>query len=748
MRGCKRSCWRLSGSMIVADALHCAPERARPLAQLVHEKTEGNPFFAIQFFTALADEGLLSFDPVTSAWQWDIDRIRARSYTDNVVELMAGKLKRLSPTTQEALKHLACLGNVAEVATLTLVEGKREEEIVAAFSEAVHAGLVFRSESAYKFLHDRIQEAAYSLIPERQRAEVHLALGRMLRAGTTADEVVEHLFDVANQFNRGATQLVDLYEKAEVATISLRAGRKAKASTAYASARAYFSAGMGFLDERDWSSQYELTFILWLERAECEFLTGDFERTEQLIVELLQRGASKVDQAAVYTLKVQLHIVKGEYPQAVDSALACLGLFGIDLPARPTWQQVQVEYESVWQILDGRPIESLIDLPLMNDPEMQAVMKLFSVLTAPAYFTDFNLWCIQLCSMVKIGVQYGTSGASAHAFAYWGVALGSVFHRYHDAHRFAKLAYDLVDKHGFVAYQAKIGYAMGTVAFWTQPVAAAIDCMRATFRTAIETGDLTFACYGLFQSVTGLLLRNDPLDRVWRELETALDFARQAKYRDAADIIESQQRFIATMQGRTASFSTFSDAQFDEATFEAQLTGDRMTVMIAWYWILKLKARFLSGDYTEALAAADKVRPLLSAAAAQIQLLDYFYYSALTVTACYETASADQQHAWRDLLTEYLEQLREWGESYPPTFADKHALIVAESPAWRAAPSTRCTCTSRPFAKLARTASSRTKRWPMRWPRGSTWRTVSRRPPTRIYVTRGTATTAGARSAR
>ena len=182
----------------------------------------------------------------------------------------------------------------------------------------------------------------------------------------------------------------------------------------------------------------------------------------------------------------------------------------------------------------------------------------------------------------------------------------------------------------------------------------------------------------MYLSVTDLLLRNDPLDAVWRESEMALDFVRKARFRDVADIIRSQQRFIATMQGRTATFSTFSDAQFDEATFEAQLTADRMAQMVCYYWILKLKARFLSGDYAEALAAADKAKPLLWAAAAQIQLLDYFYYTALTVAALYEKASADEQTGWRELLTAHREQLREWAETYPPTFADKHALVSAE----------------------------------------------------------------------
>jgi predicted ATPase len=664
-------------SGFVADAMHCKAERVRPLAELLYERTGGNPLFATQFFIALADEGLLWFDPVTRAWQWDIDRIRAKSYTDNVVDFMAGKMTRFSAATQEALKQLACLGNVPEVATLALIHGETEEAMHTALREAVRAGLIFQHESTYKFLHDRIQQAAYSLIPEERRAEVHLRIGRALLAGMTADQLTEHLFDVANQLNRGASLLIDGDEKAQVATIDLRAGQKAKASAAYASACAYFSTGMALLDERDWSNQYDLMFSLWLDRTECELLKGNFEKAEQLIGELLSRAASKIDQAAAYRVKVLLHTVKSENPQAVESALTCLRVFGIDLPAHPTLEQVRAEYETLWQTLNGRPLESLIELPIMTDPELLAAMKVLSVLASPAYFTDFHLFCLFASRMVRISMQHGMSGAPAHGCSVIGFILGPVFHRYGEGYRFVKLACDLVEKHGFIAYQAKVYYATGTVAFWTQPIGRAIDFMRATFRTAIETGDLTFACYGVFQSVTGFLLRDDPLDAVWRESEMALDFAREVKYGDAVDIIRSQQRFIATMQSRTANTSTFSDAQFDEA-FESQLTGDRMILMVCWYWILKLKARFLLGEYAEALAAADKVKPLLPAAAAQIQLLDYFYYAALTVAALYENASADEQQGGRELLKAHHEQLSEWAENYPPTFGDKHALVSAE----------------------------------------------------------------------
>src|SRR3984893_3766007 len=343
---------------LIADALRCKPERARPLAELVQEKTGGNPFFAIQFFIALADEGLLAFDQVAAAWQWNIDRIRAKSYTDNVVDLMAEKLKRLSSTTQEPLKQLACLGNIAPIATLALVHRTTEEAIHAALWEAVRADLVVHQDSAYKFLHDRIQQATYSLIPDEQRADVHLRIGRVLLASMTADELAEHLFDVANHFNRGATLLVDRDEKAQVAAIELRAGRKAKASTAYASACVYLVAGMALLDESDWDSHYDLTFSLWLERAECEYLTGQLASAEARLSLLSTRARTIVDSAAVTCVRLNLYTTLDHSDSAVEVGLDYLRRVDDGRwPLHATAEDVRQAYDRLLQRLGSDSIE-------------------------------------------------------------------------------------------------------------------------------------------------------------------------------------------------------------------------------------------------------------------------------------------------------------------------------------------------------------------------------------------------------
>jgi PAS domain S-box-containing protein len=667
---------------LIADALRCEPPRAAPLAQLVHEKTGGNPFFAVQFISSLAEEGLLRFEPDAAGWSWDLERIRAKGYTDNVVDLMVGKLTRLRPETQKAMQQLACIGNTAAITTLSIALGTSEEQVHADLSEAVRLELVERLKGSYRFVHDRVQEAAYSLIPKGARAPVHLHIGRLLATQTPPEEREETIFEIVSHLNRGADLITEQEERERVAELNLIAGKRAKASTAYVSACAYLGTGMTLLGSEGWTSRYELALDLWLERAECEYLSGNFDAAEPLISELLARAASKIDKAAAYRLEIDLRVMKSESPKAVESALECLRLFGIEMSTHPAREQVEVEYEKVWSSLGRRSIESLIDLPLMTDPEMKAAMQVLSVLFAPALTTDINLAYLHVCHMVNVTLKYGTTGASTPAYAFFGIILRTGFNRYADSYRFGRLACDLVEKHNLLAYKAKTYISMEMIALWTQPLQAAIDYNETAFRAAVETGDLHVAGYSRSHTVTDLLLRGDHLDDVWQESERGLDFARRAKFHDVVDAIVSQQRFIENMRGRTAHFSTFSGATFDEDRFEAQLTEDRTATTVSryWmYWIIKIQARFLSGDYATALVAARKAKALIWVAYSHIRLFDYYYYTALAITAAYKTLPPDEQAEWREILTEHLNQLREWAESCPATFRDKHALVAAET---------------------------------------------------------------------
>ena len=407
-------------------------------------------------------------------------------------------------------------------------------------------------------------------------------------------------------------------------------------------------------------------------------MCAQFDRAHTLISELLLRAASRTDQAAVYRLKIDLHIMQSEHAEAVNSALECLRLFGIDMSAHPSWQQVQVEYETIWRSLGERSIESLIELPLMTDPEMQAAMRVLSVLYSPAYFTDTNLFYLYICHMVNLSLKYGTAEASAHGYAYFGFILGPAFHRYTDGYRFGRLAIEVVDRHGFSAYRAKVYLTVAWVAIWTQPIRTALSLIQASFRAAVETGDVTFACYCCDHIDTDLLALGVPLDEVWRESQKSLDFVTRAKSRDYVNRIVSQQQFIKCMRGQTAGLSTFNDTHLDEGEFETRLISSGTETVECWYWVLKLQARFISGDYGEALAASKKARPLLRVTIGCIQSIDYHYYTALVIASMFESAPAATQRIWREQLALHAEQLRDWAENCSESFRGKHLVVLGE----------------------------------------------------------------------
>ncbi|MBV8275252.1 MAG: AAA family ATPase, partial [Verrucomicrobia bacterium] len=595
-------------NQLIGDALHCGRAYAQPLAELVDEKTQGNPFFTIQFLTTLAEQRLLAFEAPEAAWRWDEKRIRAIGFTDNVVDLMIAKLRRLPSATQEILSQLACLGNGADITALLRIRRGSETHLHGDLWEAVRAGLIQRSDTSYQFLHDRIQEAAYQLIPEPLRAQFHLNLGRMLIAGMTPEQISEKIFDIVNQFNRGRELIAGSEEQEQVAELNLMAARKAKASTAYASACAYLSTGMEVVGSEAWRRRYRLAFCLWLERAECEYLNGNFEAAEGLTTTILDRAESKLDRAVMYRLKILLEVMKAEYRQAIDTGLKSLGLFGIQMPVHPSQEEVRAEYEKIWQNLGNRSIESLLDLPPMSDPEQQAAMRVLAELSTPAWYTDSNLFCLQTCKMANLSLQYGITSVSPHGYAELASILGPIFGRFADGYRFGRLACSLADKHGFAGARTRAYLGMARVAPWTKSIATAVDFVKTAFRAGIETHDQSYTCFTWIDLITNLLLQGVHLDEVWRESEKGLEFARKAKFRDAVDFIISQQRFIQNMRGRTEAFSSFSDASFDEGAFEAQLTERRMSTMVCYYWIFKLQARFLSYDYDAAVAAAQKVK--------------------------------------------------------------------------------------------------------------------------------------------
>ena len=448
---------------LIADSLHCEPGHAGPLAELVHDKTTGNPFFAIQFLSALFEEGLLTFDHVEGRWSWDLNRIHAKGYTDNVVDLMVRKLTRLVPETQNALKQLACLGNSAEFTMVRVVYQDSMEQMHAQLAEAVGAGFILRSKDSYHFLHDRVQEAAYSLIPQELRAEAHLRIGMLMASHTPPDKLEEGIFEIVNQLNRGSHLITSIAERERIAELNLIAGRRAKISTAYASALKYLHAGRGLLTDETWNHNYDLVFSIEYLLAECELLTTDMAAAENRLSMLAERAKSAHDIALVTRLRLTLYTALDRSDRAVEVFLEYWRGRGTDWSPHPTEEEVWREYDQIWSLLGNRQIEELVDLPLMTNPDVLDVLDVFTEIVTPALFTDTRFLALVICRMVSLSLEHGNSDGSCYAYVWLGMLAGPHFGNYQAGFRFGKLGYDLVEQRGLRRYQARTYLSFATL---------------------------------------------------------------------------------------------------------------------------------------------------------------------------------------------------------------------------------------------------------------------------------------------
>jgi PAS domain S-box-containing protein len=665
---------------LIGDSLHCERKDTTSLAQMVHEKTAGNPFFAIQFLSSLAEDGLLTFDRGNARWSWDLDRIHAKGYTENVVDLMMGKLHRLPVPTRLAMQQLACLGNSADFALLALVYADSKDDMHHDLREAVRAGLVFQSECDCRFLHDRVQEAAYSLIPESMRAAAHLRIGRLLAAGTPPADLEERIFDIVNQLNRGSHLITSAAERVRFAELNLIAGRRAKISTAYASALSYLAAGQKLLVGESWDREYQLLFAINCLMAECELLTANMAAAEDRLSMLAARAGDGHGIALVTRLRLTLYTTLDRSDRGVAVCLEYLRRRGTDWLPNPTRDEAGREYARIWAQIGSRQIEELLDLPLMTSPDVLDELEVLTEFVTPALFYDENLSSLVICRMVNLSLEHGNSDGSCFAYVWLAIIAGPRFGDYRAGSRFGRLGYELVEKRGLKRYQARTYMSFGDIVMpWTRHVQSGRDLVRRAFDHANQVGDLTFAAYSCNHLVTNLLSAGDPLAEVQREAEKGLQFAQKVPFGLVVDQITAQLGLIQTLRGLTSKFGSFNNEGFDELRFERQLADSPALAEVGcWYSIRKLQARFFAGDYASAIESSLRAQRTLWTSPSQFETAEFRFYGALSHAAQWDSAPPDQKKQHFKALTAHYRQLKTWADNCPENFENRAALVRAE----------------------------------------------------------------------
>ncbi|MEM5458826.1 AAA family ATPase [Paraburkholderia phytofirmans] len=670
-----------SVTQLVADSLHCDSATAGPLAQLVHEKTGGNPFFAIQFLTALADEDLLTFDQRAAAWCWDLPRIRAKGFTENVADLMAAKLSRLPALTRDALGQLACLGNVAEVTALTWVQGGSEEKMHANLWEAVRTGLVFRVGNAYEFAHDRVQEAAYALIPADERAAAHLRIGRALVSRTPPEALEDPIFDIVNHLNRGAALIQAEPELEQVVELNLIAGRRAMNSTAYAAARSYLAQAVALLSPDAWTQRYNSTFELYLAFSECEYLAGDFAQADALADMMLARARSNLDRAKVFSLRIELYQLAGRYDESFAVALVALRDFGILFPE--TDQDVQAAVDDGLRDIRvnqaGRPIGELVEAPVATEPAIRAIVNLLLQAMNCAFAARPAFYPLITLKAVNLSLQHGNTENSSFAYGNYALMLVSLIGDIPTAVQFSEMSLKLNEKFGNRRLNGKLLHLYGAhVNFWRCHIAANLPVLERATAACLEVGDFVFAGNVAFNAVWQTIEKGAALEDVQTLSEKYAALARESHNDAVYELIRVERQFVISLRGKTSEPLNLNDETFDEAACFEAIIRSNFGCAIGVYRIIKVMLAFLDGRYADALEAADRAEAVLSSVMALAIEPTYHFFHALTLTALYPQASEEQQQVYARMLAAKLKKLATWAEHCPENYQNRYALVCAE----------------------------------------------------------------------
>ena len=661
---------------LIADTLNINHAEAMPLAVAVQDRTEGSPFFTVEALQALHHQGLIWFE--AGRWQWNFDRVHDEGLAHNLLELMVDRLERLTNSTLEAVVAFACLGHSASLNSIALGLGIEPATAAERLHEAVLAGLLDVVSGRYRFVHDSVHEASYLRICPDERPLAHLAIARRLYAANLGDQPGVSDFEIVDQYNQGASLILGQAERDKVAALNITAGRQARRTTAFASALTYFETAKGLLGPARWTNCYRIAFDLEWHIAECSFLAGDPVLAIRQLDALADRALSLADRASIASLQVTLWTALDHSDRAISTGLALLRHAGIDWPSHPGSTMPLQEYRCLVENLASRSEHALLDLRAIDDADWIAVMDVLAAMLPPAFFSDRDLAALVVCRMTSISLDYGNSEASPLAYAYLGMVLGPVFDDYKLGFSLAEQGLRLVEHHGLRRYEPRVRMCFAYhVAPYTRHIRSSIPLLREAFAIAVKAGDLTYSGFCACTTVSSLIAAGEPLAIVEREAAAKLAFVQQAKFGLIVEIISTQLGLVRSMRGLTPGMQLLADTAADERALVARLQREPgLQIALCWFWIRKLQACVLSGDFGAANEAAQSAEPLLWTTSGHFELVEYHFHSALAIAGAV-SGGRGLLPTERTALATHAEQLRRWAAHGPANFQSRAAMVDA-----------------------------------------------------------------------
>lgn len=659
----------------VADSLQMSLTATQPLAELIHRKTAGNPFFVKSFLYALYDQQLLVFSPKTN-WQWDMTKIRQHPATENVIALMTHQIQQLPDDTQTALIVASCLGHHVTWRTLQIALASSEDTTYAMLLPALNTEILIQTDDGIYFAHDRVQEAAYHLLAEAKKDRTHLTIGQRLLASPATEEAL--LLNIVAQINHGRSLVTEPTERLQMARLNLKAGQKAKQATTYAAALDYLYACQRWLEpEALWKTDYLLAFTLYKELAEVEYLSAHFETSQALIKDMQPHLRSILDKVDILHLLILQEIVQGHYQKAITLGEQALQLLGSQLPSDNLTGFIQKAVADIKQKLHDRPLASLLGAPLVVDPEKQALFKILASIYSASYLAGSELLEVSALMAVSLSLTYGHAPESCYGYVMYGQLLCIRFEEYALGYQFGRLAIQLAEKLQLPAQFCKSSVVMLTFIHpWSKPVRQLPALVATTYEACLACGELEYAGYcALLKVLCRLFDQGISLTKVQQEALPLLQFVQHTKNQLPMEGIQAILRLLANLMGKTPDEQSFNVNGIDEAQFEQRINSP-FTLCI--YHILKAQALYLYGRFKQALDNLTLAKKNLAYIRSHYDSAMFNWIDSLTRLALYPTASSEVQADCLRQVSENQQQMKKWQASCPENFAHKYCLVEAE----------------------------------------------------------------------
>ncbi|MDJ0798467.1 MAG: trifunctional serine/threonine-protein kinase/ATP-binding protein/sensor histidine kinase [Calothrix sp. MO_167.B12] len=696
---------------LVAETLKDNTERVNDLAELICNKTGGNPFFLTQLLQTLYQEKFFKFDFSNCQWQWSIEEIQTLGITDkNVVELVASHIQKLPESTQKVLQLAACIGDQFSLDVLSIVNEKSLTKTASTLYSALQAGLILPlndtyriplvfdedidtykaspqsfldniiykiSGVSYKFLHDRVQQAAYYLIPESEKQSTHLKIGQLLLKQTPSASLTENILDIVNQLNVGVDLLQQQSEKEELARLNLLAGQKAKDATAYEAAAKYLNVGLGLLTSGSWQYNYDMTLSLHIDAAEAEYLNGNFNNSEKISEIALQNLNNILEKIKVYEIKIQSYLVQNRLNEALDIGVKILAELEVKLPYKPNISHFVVSVLQTKLALVGKKIENLYYLPEMTDPYKLAAMKILLLITPAASQSGSLYFPLAVLAMVRLSVKYGKSAAAAYGYMLYGALLCNNFGDIEGGYRFGKLGISLVKPMNVNLLKFRVYHLFNAmIRHFKEPIKTTISPLVEGINNSLEAGDLEFASYNAWCLSINLFVSGNNLDSIESKIDNYIDIVNNFNLKPISLCIASVRQHILNFQGKSLENIALIGDAFNEETMLPSL-GNNSTWLSILY-LCKTRLSYFFGSYNEAIKNTLIAKKYQETNPGFMFYYVSNFYHSLAMLALFTQASHSEQKQYLKQIKTNQKQMKKWAHHAPCNYQNKYDLVAAE----------------------------------------------------------------------